>query len=430
LKNSPLASSIRNVNALEAANQRLADLIEVSRLLASEHDGEQLLAKFCPAARELIGARMAFVGVFSNLRILHPVFVSGMERKASEIIGSLDISGGLLARLAAQEGPLRIADVKSDPIAVRLPSPHFEQLSFLGIRLSTPDRLYGLLWLLEKLGGDQFGEEDENMLMSLAAQAGIAYENAERYREIQQYASGLERRVEERTGELQEANNELEAFSYSVAHDLRAPLRQIHGFAEILKEDSGTQMPAHLRDSVDRIQDGVLKMVALVDGLLQLSQVVRKDLQLEPTELDRLAAEVVRGLGPETKDREIEWKIGPLPRIDCDPVLMKQVFANLLANAVKYTRPRQHAVIEVQTQRQGTTCIIMVRDNGVGFDMRYADKLFGVFQRLHSAGEFEGTGAGLAIVHRVLRRHGYRIWAEAEPNKGAAFYFTVSPHSS
>ena len=418
-----------NVNDLEAANQRLADLLELGRVLASEHDSQKMLEKFCPATRELIGARYAFLGVLSGEYILHPLIVCGGDAATIAGVEVVDISQGVLANLAQASGPLRLEDIGSDVVS-GLPLPYAGRRSFLGIPLRTESGLYGLVWLLEKLGAPEFSVEDERVLTSLAAQAGVAYENAQRYRQIQHYASELEQRVEERTAELKEANHELQAFTYSVAHDLRAPLRQIHGFAEILREDHETQIPPQMRECLKYIREGTLKMVALVDDLLRLSQVGRKDLHKQVTSLDQLLIAARTELGPETKGRDIEWKIDPLPTVECDPVLMKQVFSNLLSNAVKYTRPRAQAVIEVRVRQIGSVTVILVRDNGVGFDMKYSGQLFEVFHRLHSAEEFEGTGAGLAIVHRVLQRHGWRIWAEAELGTGATFCFTVTPYSS
>ena len=166
-------------------------------------------------------------------------------------------------------------------------------------------------------------------------------------------------------------------------------------------------------------------MAQLVEDLLKLSQVGRHNLRLQVTSLNVLLREVLRDLETETRDREIEWKIGPLPQVECDPVLIRQVFTNLVSNAIKYTRPCVHAIIEIGTIHDDAASVIFVRDNGVGFDMKYADHLFGVFQRLHSQEEFEGTGAGLAIVQRILRRHHGKIWAQAALNGGAAFYFTI-----
>jgi PAS domain S-box-containing protein len=218
---------------------------------------------------------------------------------------------------------------------------------------------------------------------------------------------------------------ELEAFTYSVSHDLRAPLRHISAFSKILTEEFGSNLPPEAQHHVQRIQEGTRRMGLLVDDLLNLARVGRCDVSLRVSGLKSVVDEVLADLAPEFADRKIEWKIGNLPFVECDPGLIKQVFQNLFSNAVKFTRPRNQAVIEVgQKDRDGTT-VVFVRDNGVGFNMKYADKLFGVFQRLHRVEDFEGTGVGLATVQRIIQKHGGRIWAEAELDKGATFYFTL-----
>ena len=236
----------------------------------------------------------------------------------------------------------------------------------------------------------------------------------------------LEQRVQVRTAELTAANRELEAFTYSVAHDLRAPLRHIDAFSKILHDDFSGSMPPEAHRFLDNIRNGSRNMSRLVDDLLNLARVGRQELRRQPTPLKELVEEVKLDLVREAEGRKIEWKIDSLPVIECDPGLMKQVFANLLSNAVKYTRPRNVAVIEVGQERVDGHNAIFVRDNGVGFNMRYADKLFGVFQRLHRAEDFEGTGVGLATVERIVRKHGGSIWAQAELNRGATFYFTIA----
>jgi PAS domain S-box-containing protein len=236
----------------------------------------------------------------------------------------------------------------------------------------------------------------------------------------------LEQRVEKRTEELTAANKELEAFTYSVAHDLRAPLRHIDAFTRIVHEEYSAGMAPEAKHYLENIRKGSRHMSQLVDDLLNLARVGRQELKRRPTPLDDLVREVVAELKSECQGREVEWRLEPLPSIECDPGLMKQVFANLLANAVKYTRPRPRAVIEVGCLKLPGSPALYVRDNGVGFNMKYVDKLFGVFQRLHRAEDFEGTGVGLATVERIVRKHGGCVWAEAAVDKGAIFYFTVS----
>jgi PAS domain S-box-containing protein len=240
----------------------------------------------------------------------------------------------------------------------------------------------------------------------------------------------LESRVQQRTAQLQAANQELESFTYSVSHDLRAPLRHISGFSKILSEDFSAVLPQEAQHLLQRIEEGTRRMGMLVDDLLNLGRVGRHEVRLQVTGLDTVVKEVLTDLQPESENRKVEWKIGRLPYVECDAPLMKQVFQNLLSNALKFTRPREQAVIEVGCQEQNGIPIVFVRDNGVGFSMKYADKLFGVFQRLHRTEDFEGTGVGLATVQRIVQKHGGRIWAEAELDKGATFYFTLNASES
>jgi light-regulated signal transduction histidine kinase (bacteriophytochrome) len=248
---------------------------------------------------------------------------------------------------------------------------------------------------------------------------------AQRTGEIRKLNEELESRVKKRTAELHSANEELEAFTYSVAHDLRAPLRHVEGFSKLLVEQHQPELSPEGQEYVATIRAAVVQMGILIDDLLNLARVGRKQLVMQVTGLNSLLEEAREDLVRANPERLIEWKVEPLPCVECDPGLMKQVFANLLSNAVKYTRPRKPAVIEVGVASQNGTQAVVVRDNGVGFSMKYANKLFGVFQRLHRSEDFEGTGVGLATVQRIIHKHGGRVWAEAELDKGAAFYFTV-----
>jgi PAS domain S-box-containing protein len=246
--------------------------------------------------------------------------------------------------------------------------------------------------------------------------------------EIRKLNDELETRIAKRTQQLEATNDELEAFSYSVSHDLRTPLRHIAGFARILVNDFAPAMATEAREHLQRIEDAVRRMGLLVDALLQMAVLRRRPLRRSHSELNPIVDEVVAMLQGECDGREVEWRIATLPALDCDPILMAQVFQNLLGNALKYSRGRARAVIEVDSiQQPGKPVIIFVRDNGAGFNLQYAEKLFGVFQRFHPDSEFEGTGVGLATVHRIIQKHGGMIWAEAEPDHGATFYFALQP---
>lgn len=266
------------------------------------------------------------------------------------------------------------------------------------------------------------GDELDNLIENFNEMLRQIERNDAALREARDH---LDQRVQERTAQLDAANKELEAFSYSVAHDLRAPIRKIAGFARIVVEDYGEQLNDEARSHLDKVQDGAQQMATLVEGLLSLARLGRQAVTRKSIALNAMVDEIIRGLSAENSERKIEWRISELGNVECDYGLVNQVFVNLLSNALKYSRPREITIVEIGQMPEEKEQVFFVRDNGVGFDMKYADKLFGVFQRLHRTEEFEGTGIGLATVERIIRRHGGRIWADAAPGQGATFFFTL-----
>jgi PAS domain S-box-containing protein len=238
--------------------------------------------------------------------------------------------------------------------------------------------------------------------------------------------AGLEARVAERTAQLDAVNRELEAFSYSVSHDLRGPLRSMDGFSLVLIEDYGDKLDDEGRDALDRIRAASQRMGSLIDDLLRLSQVTRAQLNVKPVDLSALANGIADTLALEAPERSVEWSIEHGMNMDADPALMRVALQNLLQNAWKFTRKTEGAAIRVGTLKRDARTVYFVADNGAGFDMAHASKLFDAFQRLHTVDDFPGTGIGLAIVRRIISRHGGQTWAEAKAGEGATFFFDIT----
>jgi signal transduction histidine kinase len=237
--------------------------------------------------------------------------------------------------------------------------------------------------------------------------------------------------VQDHAARLETANRDLEAFSSSVAHDLRTPLRTISGFIEIIRSHHERTLPAEVRRYLELIDAGATEMDGLINALLAFSRFGQQALKLEAVDVERLCRDVFRDLTLDSAGRRVDLRLQSLPPMRGDRMLLRQALGNLISNALKFTRARDPAIIEIGCVggRSDPAPVYFVRDNGVGFDMRNAGRLFGVFQRLHHAHEFEGTGVGLATARRIIERHGGRIWAEAAPDSGATFFFTVPPTS-
>ena len=309
-----------------------------------------------------------------------------------------------------------IEDIYADP---RVPHdayrPTFvKSLAMVPIRTLDPIGAIGNYWAERHLPS----AEEVKLLRALADATSVAMENVRVYAE-------MERRVQERTAALEAVNKELETFSYSVSHDLRGPLRSIGGFSQLVLDDYGPKLDENGKRFLNHISAATQRMSELIDDLLKLSRVNRADLKREQAHLDLLAREVISGLEARDPERRCKADIAADLAADCDPRLAKVLLENLIGNAWKFTSKREQARISIGRETREGVPVFYVRDNGAGFDMRYAEQLFVPFHRLHGEAEFPGNGIGLATVHRIVVRHGGRIWAEAEEDKGASFYFTL-----
>lgn len=298
-----------------------------------------------------------------------------------------------------------------------------KSLVMVPIRMAEPVGAIGTYWAIHRSPRP----EEIELLQALANSTSIAMENVQLYQD-------LERKVTERTARLKAVNEELESFSYSVSHDLRAPLRHIQGYTDMLRDHTRDSLDAKSLRFLAAVSDAARRMDTLIEDLLDFSRMGRAALQEGRVDMSELVAEARHELAPEARGRKIAWQIGELPAARGDRAMLKQVWLNLLSNAIKYTRQMAEPQVIVGAVRHESETEYFVQDNGAGFEMKYADKLFGVFQRLHRTDQFEGSGVGLANVRRIITRHGGRTWAEAEPDRGAKFYFslptTAAPPSS
>jgi signal transduction histidine kinase/FixJ family two-component response regulator len=320
-------------------------------------------------------------------------------------------------QLAAWDGSHDLATVfappfPGEPVGVALP-------------IVAGGNFYGILRFSAKSAQRRLTPGQIKALDILASTAASAFEAASLLGQLRTLNQELEQRVHERTQELQAANSDLEAFSYSVSHDLRAPLRRVDGFCQMFIDEFGPGLTPEGRRILENVSAGTKHMSELIDALLRFARYSRQPLQTRAVQTEALVRRVVGNFNEQLQGRDVELQLGELPDCVADGALLEQVFTNFISNALKFTAGRPQARIEVASHQEGGEQVFFVKDNGVGFDMRYADRLFGVFQRLHKQSEFEGTGIGLSIVHRIVRRHGGRTWAESRLQEGATFYFSL-----
>jgi signal transduction histidine kinase/DNA-binding response OmpR family regulator len=388
-------------------------LVSVVQELSLTRDLDHLMVIVRQAARELTGADGATFVLrdgdqchYADEEAIAPLW------KGRRFPMSQCISGWVMLNRQA----VVIEDIYADD---RIPMDAYrrtfvQSLAMVPIRSAAPIGAIGVYWATKRSPQPH----EVKLLQALADSASIAMENVQLYR-------NLEQKVADRTARLKMLNAELETYSDSVSHDLRAPLRHIGGYLEMIRDDQGNALTDSSRRHLAVIADAARRMETLIEDLLEFSRMGRTELHHARVNMNRLVEEVRQELLPETKNRAILWDIGDLPEMNVDRALVKQVWSNLIGNALKYTRQRPRAEIRVGGVAGEGESIFFVEDNGVGFDMQDASKLFGAFQRLHRQDEFEGSGIGLANVRRIVERHGGRTWAKAEPDRGATFYFTL-----
>jgi light-regulated signal transduction histidine kinase (bacteriophytochrome) len=300
--------------------------------------------------------------------------------------------------------------------------------SAITVPMLARNQAFGTITFVVAESGRYYNDVDLTLAMELASRVALAVENARLYQEAKKANEELEQRVIKRTAQLEAANKELEAFSYSVSHDLRAPLRGIDGFSQALLEDYADSLDGQAQHYLQRVRAASQRMAQLIDDLLMLSRLSRSEMRLESVDLSALAQSITAELHQLEPEREVKFLIAHDVTVQADKQLIRVVLENLLRNAWKFTAKHKVAHIEfgVSSQPNGQLAYF-VRDDGAGFDMAYADKLFDAFQRLHTPAEFSGTGIGLATVQRIIHRHDGRVWGEGAVEKGASIYFTLSP---
>jgi PAS domain S-box-containing protein len=412
--------------ALRLQSERLQLLSEIDRAILAAKSSTEIADVVLKKIRRLIPARRASIILIDYDRNETVGF-------ALDVDGDSNLTAGRRYPLSQEALPLFSSnqiELYDDLRELTNPPTAIAQLREEGIRtlLSAPllvqGQPQGRLHLSSNLP-HAFTPAHLEIAGQVANQLAIALQQNQLYEQSLLHAVELEQRVAERTAQLEAANKELEAFAYSVSHDLRAPLRAIDGFTRILMEDYASSLDAEGWRVCTVVRDETQRMGQLIDNLLAFSRLSRTQMQVAPIDMQALAQAVFHELTAPTDQARIDFRMTSLPPALGDLTLVRQVWVNLLANALKFSSRRDRAVIEVDYREAAGENTYLVRDNGAGFDMRYSDKLFGVFQRLHSEREFEGTGVGLAIVQRAVHRHGGRVWAEGEPDNGATLYFTL-----
>ena len=408
-------------------SRRLTMLHGIDIAVAGDESPEAIAGAVIRPLRELLDVSRVVINIF-DLGSGEVEWLAAAGRRRIHVGPGIRYSIRLMGDVEAlKRGEPQVVDTHKLP-----PGPETQALLASGVHIYMvmPMIARGELIGAVSFGGEtaNFPAEQMSIAREVATQLAIAVMQARLYERVKHHAEDLEVRVRERTNELEAANAELDAFSYSVSHDLRAPLRAVDGYTQMLEEDYGEKLDAEGTRLLAAVRSNSQRMSQLIDDLLAFSRLGREPLRTRPVRLDELVGQVMDETRSENGHRNIDFRMDELGTVDADPALLKQALANLLRNAVKFSAKKDPAVVRVGRGGDNGPADLKtyyVKDNGVGFDMKYSDRLFGVFQRLHKATEYPGTGVGLAIVQRIIHRHGGTIWAEATPDEGATFYFTL-----
>jgi signal transduction histidine kinase/FixJ family two-component response regulator len=402
-----------------ALSNRFAALVQVGLDLARAEAPVALMERCCDAARQIFGARYAGIAVTEHSPEPPQHFVaSGLDDAVCTSVAAGIFDCPFARQVLGQIGSIAVAVSMGSADVIGLPPSHPAVTGILAYPIAVHNKPIGWMYAADRPGGGSFTPADAQIMMALAAQFGTAWDSLG-------ISIELERLVAERTLQLQQIISELDAFAYSVSHDLRAPLRAIDSFAKILFEDYHDRLDIEGERLLLTVRRNTDRMAQLIDDLLAFSRLGKLDVACTTVDVSGLVRELWADLIPAAGDRQIEMRVGELPPAQADKAMLRQVLTNLLTNAIKFTSRRDKAIIEVTGGTDAGKSVYAIRDNGAGFDQAYAHKLFGVFQRLHDSDEFPGTGIGLAIVERIINKLGGQVWAEGQTDCGATFHFSL-----
>ncbi|MGE0496824.1 MAG: ATP-binding protein [Ramlibacter sp.] len=407
------------LNDVHELGLRLTSLIKLGFELSNEREPAAMVDLFCRAAQDILGARYVGVVILApHSRTLSHFASRGLSPSLQALLAPSMADCAAARRVLGDRRSVRMIVASQQGDTTGLPPEHPPVQNFLACAVVAREDASGWMYVADQMGGQGFSADDERVIRALCAQLGSAWEAVTLYQELDQ-------RVTERTQELEMVNRQLESFSYSVSHDLRSPLQRIDGFARALEHKHGAALPDEAQRYLASIQRNARQMDQLIADLFNFARLAHQPLDRKPVSMRALVKDCLTDFAEEIERRHVDVSVADVPDCKASPLLLRQVLVNLLGNAIKYTRRQAQPVVELGFDSTSNPPAYFIRDNGAGFDMAYARDLFGLFRRLHSNEEFEGTGIGLASVQQIINRHGGRVWAQAEVGKGATFHFTL-----